>query len=171
MGRVAEYTEAIAREMKLSDEQVEVAVTAGRIHDVGKITVPDAVLLKPGRLSDKEFETMRHHAARGEHIARNSKVLRHVAAVIRAHHERYEGNGYPDGLHGDAIPLEARIVAVADTFDALTSSRVYRPMRSWSEAVAELQRVAGTQLDPACVSAFLRWLEKTGQLEGVREAA
>lgn len=171
MGRVAEYTEAIAREMKLSDEQVEVAVTAGRIHDVGKITVPDAVLLKPGRLSDKEFETMRHHAARGEHIARNSKVLRHVAAVIRAHHERYEGNGYPDGLHGDAIPLEARIVAVADTFDALTSSRVYRPMRSWSEAVAELQRVAGTQLDPACVSAFLRWLKKTGQLEGVREAA
>lgn len=171
MGRVAEYTEAIAREMKLSDEQVEVAVTAGRIHDVGKITVPDAVLLKPGRLSDKEFETMRHHAARGEHIARNSKVLRHVAAVIRAHHERYEGNGYPDGLRGDAIPLEARIVAVADTFDALTSSRVYRPMRSWSEAVAELQRVAGTQLDPACVSAFLRWLEKTGQLEGVREAA
>lgn len=171
MGRVAEYTEAIAREMKLSDEQVEVAVTAGRIHDVGKITVPDAVLLKPGRLSDKEFETMRHHAARGEHIARNSKVLRHVAAVIRAHHERYEGNGYPDGLRGDAIPLEARIVAVADTFDALTSSRVYRPMRSWSDAVAELQRVAGTQLDPACVSAFLRWLEKTGQLEGVREAA
>lgn len=171
MGRVAEYAGAIARELGLDAEQVEVAVTAGRIHDVGKITVPDAVLLKPGRLSQNEFETMKHHAARGEHIARNSKVLRHVAAVIRAHHERYEGNGYPDGLRGDAIPLEARIVAVADTFDALTSSRVYRPMRPWSAAVTELQRVAGTQLDPACVEAFLRWLEKTGQLEAARQAA
>lgn len=171
MGRVAEYAEAIAREMGLAEEQVEVAVTAGRIHDVGKITVPDAVLLKPGRLTEKEFEAMKHHAARGEHIARNSKVLRHVAAVIRAHHERYAGNGYPDGLRGDAIPLEARIVAVADTFDALTSSRVYRPMRPWSDAVDELRRVSGTQLDPDCVQAFLRWLDKTGQLEHTREAA
>lgn len=165
MGRVAEYTEAIAREMGLDEIRVEIAVTAGRIHDVGKITVPDAVLLKPGRLTDKEFETMKHHAARGEHIAKNSRVLRHVAAVIRAHHERYSGNGYPDGLSGEEIPLEARIVAVADTFDALTSSRVYRPLRPWTEAIAELQRVAGTQLDPACVDAFLRWLNKTNQLE------
>ena len=171
MGRVAEYAGAIARELGLSPERIEVAVTAGRIHDVGKITVPDAVLLKPGRLSQDEFEAMKHHAARGEHIARNSKVLRHVAVVIRAHHERYEGNGYPDGLRGDAIPLEARIVAVADTFDALTSGRVYRPMAPWSEAVRELRRVAGTQLDPACVAAFLRWLERTGQLEGARQAA
>lgn len=171
MGRVAEYTEAIARELHLSDEQVEVAVTAGRIHDVGKITVPDAVLLKPGKLSEKEFEAMKHHAARGEHIAKNSRVLRHVASVIRAHHERYGGNGYPDGLRGDAIPLEARIVAVADTFDALTSSRVYRPMRPWTDAIAELRRVAGTQLDPLCVDAFVRWLEKTGQLENARHAA
>lgn len=169
MGRVAEYTEAIAREMGLSEEQVEVAVTAGRIHDVGKITVPDAVLLKPGRLTDKEFETMKHHATRGEHIAKSSRVLRHVAAVVRAHHERFAGNGYPDGLRGEEIPLEARIVAVADTFDALTSTRVYRPLRPWSEAVAELQHVAGTQLDPACVVAFLAWLEKTGQLDGSRE--
>lgn len=171
MGRVAEYAEAIARGMGLSEEQIAVAVTAGRIHDVGKITVPDAVLLKPGRLSDREFETMKHHASRGEHIAKNSRVLRHVAAVIRAHHERYAGNGYPDGLHGDAIPLEARIVAVADTFDALTSSRVYRPMRPWTDAVAELRRVAGTQLDPACVHAFIDWLDVTGQLHGAREQA
>jgi len=171
MGRVAEYAEAIAREMGLPEQRIEVAVTAGRIHDVGKITIPDAVLMKPGRLSDHEFETMKHHAARGEHIARSSKVLRHVAEVIRAHHERYTGNGYPDGLSGEAIPLEARIVAVADTFDALTSTRVYRPLRPWAEAVAEIKRVAGTQLDPLCVAAFLRWLEKTGQLEAERQAA
>ncbi|MEO8539147.1 MAG: HD-GYP domain-containing protein [bacterium] len=171
MGRVAEYVEAIARELHLSEEQIEVAVTAGRIHDVGKITVPDAVLMKPGKLSDSEFETMKHHAARGAHIAASSKVLKHVALVVRAHHERFGGNGYPDGLRGDQIPLEARIVAVADTFDALTSSRVYRPLRPWSEAIAELQRVAGTQLDPDCVSAFMRWLESTGQLHPGEAAA
>jgi HD superfamily phosphodiesterase len=171
MGRVAEYTEAIAREMNLTPEQIEVAVTAGRIHDVGKITVPDAVLMKPGRLTEKEFETMKHHAARGEHIANSSRVLRHVSKVVRAHHERYAGNGYPDGLRGEQIPLEARIVAVADTFDALTSSRVYRPLRPWSEAVTELERVAGTQLDPDCVAAFLRWMAKSGELDAQREAA
>ncbi len=165
MGRVAEYAEAIARSLGLSEEQVEIALTAGRIHDVGKITVPDAVLLKPGRLTEREFETMKHHAARGEHIAASSDVLRHVAKVVRAHHERFGGNGYPDGLKGEEIPLEARIVAVADTFDALTSTRVYRPMRPWSDAVAELRRVAGTQLDPQCVEAFVSWLAETGQLE------
>jgi HD-GYP domain-containing protein (c-di-GMP phosphodiesterase class II) len=171
MGRVAEYSEAIARGLGLSEEQIATAVTAGRIHDVGKITVPDAVLLKPGRLTPQEFDTMKHHAARGEHNANSSAALKHVARVIRAHHERYGGGGYPDGLRGDAIPLEARIVAVADTFDALTSSRVYRPMRPWGDAVDELRRVAGTQLDPDCVEAFIGWLEATGQLERGAEAA
>jgi putative nucleotidyltransferase with HDIG domain len=165
MGRVAEYVEAIARELGLPDEQVEVCVIAGRIHDVGKITVPDAVLMKPGRLTEREFEAMKHHAERGAHIASSSKVLKRVAKVVRAHHERYSGNGYPDGLVGEEIPLEARIVAVADTFDALTSTRVYRPMRPWREAVEELQRVAGTQLDPDCVVAFVAWLTKTGQMD------
>ena len=112
-----------------------------------------------------EFETMKHHAARGAHIAKTSRVLKHVAEVVRAHHERYAGGGYPDGLRGEAIPIESRIVAVADTFDALTSTRVYRPLRPWSEALVELRRVAGTQLDPDCVEAFASWLEKTGQLD------
>ncbi len=165
MGRVAEYAEAIARELGLSEELVEVAVTAGRIHDVGKITVPDAVLLKPGRLTAEEFEQMKHHTLRGEHIANSTRVLAHVAKAVRAHHERWGGNGYPDGLKGEQIPLAARIVAVADTFDALTSNRVYRPSRSWESAVNEIKWVAGTQLDPKCVDAFVRWLEKTGQLE------
>lgn len=172
MGRVAEYAEAIARRIGLSEAQVEVTVTAGRIHDVGKITVPDAVLLKPGKLTEREYETMKHHAARGAHIADSSDVLKHVAKVVRAHHERYSGGGYPDGLKGDEIPLEARIVAVADTFDALTSTRVYRPLKPWTDAVAELQRVAGTQLDPQCVAAFVAWLTETGQLErGAEQAA
>ncbi len=171
MGRVAEYAEAIAREMGLPEQMVEVATTAGRIHDVGKITVPDAVLLKPGRLTAEEFEQMKHHAQRGEHIANSTRVLAHVAKAVRAHHERYAGNGYPDGLVGEQIPLAARIVAVADTFDALTSTRVYRPMRSWDASVKEIQWVAGTQLDPQCVDAFIRWLEKTGQLTGAAPLA
>lgn len=165
MGRVAEYAVAIGREMHLDEATLEVVETAGRIHDIGKITVPDAVLLKPGRLTDDEFTQMKHHSTRGEHIARQSKVLAHVGRVVRAHHERFQGRGYPDGLAGNEIPLEARIIAVADTFDALTSTRVYRPSRPWSDAVAEVRRVAGTQLDPDCVDAFLRHLARTGQLE------
>lgn len=171
MGRVAEYAVAIGKELGLDASSLRIVETAGRIHDVGKITVPDAVLLKPGRLSPQEFEQMKHHAARGEHIAKSSAVLTPVARAIRAHHERYEGNGYPDGLRGEAIPFEARIIAVADTFDALTSTRVYRPMRPWSEAVAELERVAGTQLDPICVDAFVRYLTRTGQLETAAQEA
>jgi HD-GYP domain-containing protein (c-di-GMP phosphodiesterase class II) len=171
MGRVAEYSVAIGKELGLDASSLSIVEIAGRIHDVGKITVPDSVLLKPGRLSPHEFEQMKHHAARGEHIAKSSAVLTPVARVIRAHHERYEGNGYPDGVRGDAIPFEARIIAVADTFDALTSTRVYRPMRPWSEAVAELERVAGTQLDPICVAAFVRYLTRTGQLQTVVQEA
>ncbi len=171
MGRVAEYAGAIARELGLAPERVELAVTAGRIHDVGKITIPDAVLLKPGRLTPDEFEMMKHHAHRGAHIARQSAALRHVADVIRAHHERFDGRGYPDGLAGEGIPLEARVVSVADVFDALTSNRVYRSMRPSAEAAAELERVAGTQLDPDCVDAFLRYLRKSGQLDEDTAAA
>lgn len=169
MSRVAEYAEAIAREMGVSEEIVEIAATAGRIHDVGKIAVPDAVLLKPGKLTPEEFEQMKHHTLRGEHIANSTRVLAHVAKVVRAHHERFAGGGYPDGLKGEQIPLAARIVAVADTFDALTSTRVYRPARSWESAVNEIRWVSGSQLDPVCVDAFLRWLEKSGQLSGRAE--
>src|SRR6185369_16628675 len=164
MGRVAEYAGAIARTLGLPDETVEVVETAGRVHDIGKIAVPDAVLTKPGRLTLEEFDQIKNHCQKGEHITRRTQVLAHVAAVVRAHHERFGGGGYPDGLHGEDIPLAARIVAVADTFDALTSSRVYRARRSFGEAVAELWRVRGSQLDPLCVEAFVAWLVKTGQL-------
>jgi HD-GYP domain-containing protein (c-di-GMP phosphodiesterase class II) len=162
MGRVSEYGVAIAREMRLEPNAIKVVEIAGRIHDIGKIVVPDSVLMKPGSLTPQEYEQMKHHAARGEHIARSSKVLASVAAVVRAHHERYSGGGYPDGIAGDRIPVEARIIAVADTFDALTSRRVYRGARPVHEAVAELEQVAGTQLDPRCVAAYVAWLERSG---------
>ncbi len=164
MGRVAEYSVAIAREMGLDAVRVQVVETAGRIHDIGKIGVPDAVLLKPGALTAEEYEQMKHHTLRGERLARTTRSLASVAAAVRSHHERFAGGGYPDGVGGEAIPIEARIIAVADTFDALTSPRVYRAQRDPLSAFAELQRVSGSQLDPRCVVAFGRWLERQGVL-------
>jgi HD-GYP domain-containing protein (c-di-GMP phosphodiesterase class II) len=162
MGRVAMYGEAMAREMLCEPRLVRVVEAAGRIHDIGKIAVPDAVLLKPGKLTEGEFEQMKHHTLRGEHIASRSPALREIAAIVRSHHERWDGRGYPDGRPGDQIPLAARIIAVADTFDALTSPRVYRGPKPLDEALAELARVSGAQLDPMCVEAFLAWFERKG---------
>ena len=155
MGRVAEYATALGEALALDKETLRRIDLAGRIHDVGKIAIPDAVLLKPGRLTEKEFEQVKHHAERGERIARASRALREVAPIVRAHHERFSGGGYPDGIAGDAIPLEARVISVVDTFDALSSPRVYRAARPLEEALAELERVAATQLDPEVVRAFL----------------
>ncbi|GBD22876.1 Cyclic di-GMP phosphodiesterase response regulator RpfG [bacterium HR29] len=160
MSRVASLARALAQELGLPPRSVAIAETAGRIHDIGKLVVPDRILLKPGPLTPEEFERVKHHTVRGEQIALQSRALADVARVVRAHHERYDGRGYPDGLAGEEIPIEARVVAVADTFDALTSSRAYRPARPLGEAVEELRRVAGTQLDPRCVDAFLRWLAR-----------
>ena len=171
MGRVAQYATDLGRELGLDREQLRRLDLAGRIHDVGKIAVPDAVLLKPGRLTEKEFEQMKHHAERGDRIARASSALREVAPIVRAHHERFTGGGYPDGLAGDAIPFEARVISVADTFDALTSPRVYRGSRPIDEAVAELERVAGVQLDPDMVRTFVAWLAINLGLEQQRRAA
>ncbi len=162
MGRVSLYAVAIARELRLDPLTVELVEAAGRIHDIGKIAVPDAVLLKPGVLTPREFEQMKHHAERGAQIALMTPALAPVAPIIRAHHERFSGGGYPNGLDGDRIPLAARIVSVADTFDALTSNRSYRTARPLSDATRELQRVRGTQLDPRLVDAFLVWLEREG---------
>jgi putative nucleotidyltransferase with HDIG domain len=166
MGRVAVYSVAMARELGCDPATIALVETAGRIHDIGKIVVPDAVLLKPGKLTTQEFDQMKHHAARGAQIALASKVLAPVAEVMRAHHERFAGNGYPDGHAGERIPLAARIVAVADTFDAITSPRVYRGPRPPEEAIAELQRVSGTQLDPQCVNAFVAWWQREGRRQG-----
>jgi HD-GYP domain-containing protein (c-di-GMP phosphodiesterase class II) len=111
--------------------------------------------MKPDHLTDVEYDEVKRHAARGGSIARRVDALRPLAHVIRAHHERYNGRGYPDGLAGEGIPLLARIIAVADTYDAMTSDRPYRQALSPDAACAELRRVRGTELDPACVDAFL----------------
>jgi HD-GYP domain-containing protein (c-di-GMP phosphodiesterase class II) len=162
MSRTAFVATAIAREMGCDDMTVAIVEGAARIHDIGKIGVPDAILLKAGPLTTREFAQVKGHTGRGERIALSAGSLAHLAPIVRAHHERYSGCGYPDGLAGDSIPVAARIVAVADTFDALTSTRSYRSARSVATALHEMERVSGTQLDPQCVRAFLRWFEREG---------
>jgi HD-GYP domain-containing protein (c-di-GMP phosphodiesterase class II) len=126
------------------------------LHDIGKIGVPDAILRKPAGLTDAEWTKMRRHPDLGRKILRGIKFLEGAALVVAQHHERWDGAGYPVGLRGAKIDLNARIFSVADAFDAITSDRVYRAGKSYEEAAAELERSAGTQFDPEIVAAFRR---------------
>jgi HD-GYP domain-containing protein (c-di-GMP phosphodiesterase class II) len=163
VNRVAAHALAIGKQLGLPALELRSLVLAAQMHDVGKIGVPDAILLKPGPLTASEFREVQRHTQRGFEIARHVEVLRPLAPVIRAHHERLNGQGYPDGLAGDDIPLLARIIGVADTFDAMTSARPYRSALSPEAAAAELRRVSGTELDPQCVDALLAVLSGAEQ--------
>jgi HD-GYP domain-containing protein (c-di-GMP phosphodiesterase class II) len=137
----------------------------GELHDIGKIGTREAVLHKPGSLTADEFRQITEHPALGERMLfplahESPDVLR----IVRSHHERLDGRGFPDGLRGENIPIEARIVAVADAFDAMTTRRPYRDARSADAALSELRRVAGTQLDPPAVEAFLGAFPEPGEL-------
>ena len=162
--RVGSMAYAIGKELGLSPAQLHDVVIAAQMHDVGKIGTPDAVLLKAGPLTTDEAATMRQHTILGGEIAARVEALQPVAAAIRAHHERFDGAGYPDGLAATNIPLAARIVSVADTYDAMTSTRPYREAMSRETALAEIARVRGTQLDPSCVDAFLAIARREGPL-------
>ena len=162
--RVADYAALIGRELGLADDEVGDLTKEALLHDVGKISVPDAVLNKPGRLDDEEYETIKSHTVAGFSILGKSEALVGAAAVARWHHERFDGSGYPDGLVGDEIPLHARIVAVADAYDAMCSDRVYRPRLPEQIVRGELLAGRGTQFDPECVNAFMRVAE-TGLLD------
>ena len=129
--------------------------SAALLHDVGKIAVPDSILMKPGPLTAAEFELCKRHTAAGAQIVGAIPSMRGVARIIRHHHERWDGTGYPDGLKGDDIPLGARLFAIADTLDALISDRCYRPATSFDNAREEIVRCRGSQFDPAAVNAFL----------------
>ncbi|HET7827217.1 MAG TPA: HD-GYP domain-containing protein [Anaeromyxobacter sp.] len=154
--RVAILAERVAREMGLSEKDQETARIAGILHDVGKIATPESVLVKPGRLEPEEYELLKKHAVLGHRIVSAVKELEQVGQAILHHHERFDGEGYPAGLAREVIPPVSRILAVCDTYDAMTTERPYRHSLGHAAAVDELARCAGRQLDPDAVRAFLR---------------
>jgi diguanylate cyclase (GGDEF)-like protein/putative nucleotidyltransferase with HDIG domain len=156
---VGRYAERIAHELGLAPDQVERVRVAGVLHDIGKLGISDAVLLKPGKLERHEWEEIMRHPELGARILEHAN-LRDVASWVLSHHERLDGGGYPRSLAGDAIPLEGRILAVADAYEAMTADRPYRKALGESEARAELRRGAGTQFDPFVVAAFERVLDE-----------
>lgn len=158
--RAAEYAEAIARELGLSAEQTGRLQYAVVLHDIGKIGIPDSILNKPGKLTDEEYELMKTHPAKGADIIAKIPFLEQIAPLVRHHHERWDGTGYPDGLAGGNIPIESRIVAVLDSFEAMTSDRIYRRAPGRAFALNELLRCSGSQYDPQVVEAFLKGIAR-----------
>jgi putative two-component system response regulator len=154
--RVVNFSLRLGRELGLDAEQLRSLEFGSLLHDIGKIGVPDAILRKPAALSESEWVRMREHPLHGQKILSGIKFLEGAARVVSQHHERWDGTGYPVGLRGKQIDLNARIFAVADAFDAITSDRVYRRGRSYEEAVAELEEFSGRQFDPEVVEAFRR---------------
>ena len=153
--RVTEFTLKIAKKMGFSDKELGDLELAALLHDVGKIGVPEHILNKPGKLTDAEFKQIKEHPARGESILTPVIELKDIRKIVRSHHEQYNGSGYPDGLKGREIPLGARIMAIADTYDSITSERPYRKAASHRFAVKEIIRCSGTQFDPEVVEHFL----------------
>lgn len=154
--RVREYTLLLADRLGVDSRQRHHIAYGALLHDIGKISVPDHILLKPGRLTDEEWADIRRHPGVGYGIVRGVPFLQEAAEIVHAHHEHFDGRGYPRGLQREGIPLGARLFAVADVYDALTSVRPYRSPMTYAEAVAEIRAGDGTQFDPAVVAAFLK---------------
>ncbi|WP_041245190.1 HD-GYP domain-containing protein [Geotalea uraniireducens] len=153
--RVREYTELIASRFGVDEKTRREIGFGALLHDVGKMAVPDQILLKPDKLTDEEWQEMRKHPEAGYRIVKRIGFLRDAAEIVHAHHERYDGGGYPRGLKGDEIPLGARLFMVADVYDALTSQRPYRSPLSHEEAAAEIRKQSGYHFDPAVVATFM----------------
>ena len=154
--RVADFSMAIAKEMGLKQESIEKIKLAGLVHDIGKIGVMESVLNKPGRLTEEEYKHVQKHPEIGERILAPVANTDEILKLVRSHHERYDGTGYPDGLKGIQIPLCARILAIADAYEAMTSERPYREAMSDKEAQAKVERGAGSQFDPEVSDVFLK---------------
>src|ERR1700685_900876 len=168
--RVSGFTIAIRRAMELPQDRVRIIARGAFLHDVGKMAIPDAILRKPGRLSPEEQAIMREHALLGYQMLRKIPFLQEASDIVYSHQERYDGSGYPRGLKGDQIPLGARIFAIADPFDAMTSDRPYRAAQSISSGRREIERHAGKQFDPEVVKVFLSiperiWQELRAEIE------
>jgi putative nucleotidyltransferase with HDIG domain len=153
--RVTAYTVALGREMGLAPQELRILARGAFLHDIGKIATPDAVLLKHGKLTPDEAEVMRQHCTRGYVMVHKIPFLRDAAEIVFTHHESFDGTGYPRGLRGQEIPMGARIFAIADAFDAITSKRPYREGLSFAQARDEIGHCSGSQFDPRIVKAFL----------------
>lgn len=169
--RVTAYTIALARAMGIPPGQIKIIARGAFLHDIGKMAIPDDILQKPGALSAEEQRIMREHCTLGNNILRKIPFLNEAAAIVFAHQEHFDGSGYPSGLRGVEIPVGARIFAVADTLDAITSDRPYRAARSFDVARQEVLRCSGTQFDPAVVEVFLKipnelWNELRSEITG-----
>lgn len=164
--RVSEYSAALAQELGMDVENVERIRYIALLHDIGKIGVPDAILNKPGRLNNTEFSLMKQHSVVGGEILKDINSMEDLNVGAKSHHERYDGKGYPDGLRGEEIPYVARIIGIADAYDAMTSNRVYRKRLSDEAVREEIARCAGTQFDPDMAAAFIRLLDN-GKLQAV----
>ncbi|MGQ9497575.1 MAG: HD-GYP domain-containing protein [Desulfotomaculales bacterium] len=160
--KVADMTAGVVARMGYDLSRVQLAHLGGTLHDIGKIGVPEAILDKPGPLTGEEWAIVKRHPVIGAEILSHVESFQTIVLVIRHHHERWDGKGYPDGLAGEKIPLLSRVIAVADAFDAITSDRSYRPRRSVPEALAEIERCAGTQFDPRVVQVFLALMREEG---------
>lgn len=169
--RVTAYTIALARAMGIGPDGIKVIARGAFLHDIGKMAIPDAILLKPGKLTLEEQTLMREHCERGYHILRKIPFLSEAAEIVYSHQEHFDGSGYPRGIRGNAIPIGARIFAIADTLDAITSDRPYRGAKSFDVARLEILRCSGTQFDPAAVEVFLKipnelWIELRTEITG-----
>jgi putative nucleotidyltransferase with HDIG domain len=153
--RVREYTELLARRFGVDEKSRREIGFGALLHDVGKIATPDQILLKPDKLTDEEWKEMRKHPDAGYHIVKRIGFLKEAAEIVHAHHERYDGNGYPRGLKGDEIPLGARLFMVADVYDALTSQRPYKAPLSHEESTTEIAKHSESQFDPTVVATFM----------------
>ena len=153
--RVSEYSVLIGEKLGLPEDQIKTLRIGGLFHDIGKIGIPDSILLKPAKLTDDEYSQIKNHPSIGAHILGSAVIFKDIIPIVKHHHERYDGNGYPSRLKGEEIPYIARIAAVADTFDAMTSRRSYRGPIDIEHVKEEIKRCEGTQFDPQIAEAFL----------------
>jgi putative nucleotidyltransferase with HDIG domain len=160
--RVMEYSKSIGQRFKLDKQDIEDLKRSALLHDIGKIGIPDTILKKETKLTDEEYAIIKSHSGTGAGILQYIKSFKHLVPAVYHHHERFDGEGYPDCIKGEAIPLHARIIAIADTFDAMTSSRSYRKKAlSLRTALSELERNKGTQFDPGIADVFIEILEES----------
>lgn len=153
--RVSEFSVLIGKHLGLPETDLRTLQIGGLFHDIGKIGVPDSILLKEGKLTDDEYSEIKNHPTIGAHILSSATIFKDIIPIVKHHHEKYDGNGYPGKLKGDDIPYFARIAAVADTFDAMTSKRTYRDALPLEVVISEIERCKGTQFDPKIADVFL----------------